>query len=854
MIKPFPIILVLLLACQYYAIGYQAGGMNAENEAYTGNHIVGMGDDLFQERLSEARDRFNMFWGEFLHSQEYKKALSDYVASLNLAEDITQDRVAECSRLLNELFSKHRDAWISRHRAKLATAGSTVKLTALVNGEGWVAFQGTIREIDDSSVTLALRDRVRIIPLNCIAPQQLRFFSKAKNEEYNSTICNAFDSLIRKHGYEKQEIERLELALKEYDRDITFQLGQMHGASENEFVHSGELIKSEARKAEAEAAIQDLRESQAFFQSLHDILSSFGLIDVSDVDGKVRDSGLVYTHSFDLGIGMLRITAIGGSSLREAYNAYLSKGPDFEEQWLKTCFITWLGDDLKVYCRDGKWYAFSVEDDAQLLRKLDDKWRILDGSTPFSSPVVSKDKAISNEDGGMGKSNRNAGPLAKAVGKNDTSFHPEKKLSAGLEAGLVFSSGELSSNRELVFDYQVNGFTCMFIISGDSSEDAHELQLDCLGGQVTTRWNSDTVEIRSEMDTRRHGGSSFNSFAIEESNAHAFLVSASSNDIRVYVDGRLTGICPGSGFYENTRVRRVVSNTSSIANFLLWNRSLSRTEVYEAFRQLSDTKEEQMPLIAPFYHITRPPKEVVTNNAANKQIEKSNTKTSPGSRLTVDAHGVKGGRFQGLPLELNIANDGVWDGMCSKEYIGVYYLNTTGQNAGYYVNKTGNVRFPSSPSRSTMICSSSYRVYFEGFPFASEIETGGGNRFFKRDDFIFCKNNSIKSASFCGTKFSIRNGNMRGIGSVRTAKLLYTGKDEQGDEGGIGSVGTAKQETAGNEKEHAERGIGSVGTAKQETAGNEKEHAERGIGSAGTAKHFPGISPRISSWVTLFLW
>ena len=182
------IALVLMLACQYYAIGYQAGGMNAKHGAYTGNHAVGKEDVLFQENLSEARDRFNMSWGEFLHSQEYGKALSEYVDGLNLAEDITQDRIVQCSRRLNELFSKYRNAWISRHRAKLATTGSTVKLTALVNGEGWVAFQGTIREIDDSSVTLALRDRVRKIPFECIAPQQLRFFSKAKNEEYTITL------------------------------------------------------------------------------------------------------------------------------------------------------------------------------------------------------------------------------------------------------------------------------------------------------------------------------------------------------------------------------------------------------------------------------------------------------------------------------------------------------------------------------------------------------------------------------------------------------------------------------------------------------------------------------------------
>lgn len=820
------IVLVLMLACQYYAIGYQAGGMNAKYGAYTGNHAVGKEDVLFQKHLSEARDRFNMSWGEFLHSQEYGKALSEYVAGLNLAEDVTQDRIVQCSGRLNELFSKYRNAWISRHRAKLATTGSTVKLTALVNGEGWVAFQGTIREIDDSSVTLALRDRVRKIPFDCIAPQQLRFFSKAKNEEYNSTIDDAFANLIGKHGNEKQEIERLELALKEYDKDINFQLKQKYGTSGDGLEHSEELLRSETRKAEAEAAIQDLRESQAFFQSLHDTLSSFGLIDISDVDGKVRDSDLAFTHSFNLGIGMLRITAISGSSLKRAYNAYLGKGPDFEEQWLKNSFITWLGDDLKVYCKDGEWYAFSVEDNAQLLRKLDDKWSALDSSMPFSSPVVSKDKAISNEDGGMGNSNKEARAIAMAARENDTPSPPEKKLSAGLEAGLVFSSEELSSNRELVFDYQANGFTCMFIISGDPSEDTYELQLDCLGGQVTTRWNSDTVEIRSEIDAQGYGGSSFYSFAIEESNAHAFLVTASSNDIRVYVDGRLAGICTGSGFYENTRIRRVVSNTSSIASFLLWNRSLSRAEVYEAFKQLSDVKEEQMPLIAPFYPITRSPKEVVSNNAENKQIDEGKPKTSPSPRQTVDTHSVKGGRFQGLPLELNIANDGVWDSMCSKEYVGVYYLNTTGKNAGYYVNKTGNVRFPAYTSRSTMICSSSYRVYFEDFPFASEIETGGGSWFSKRDDFIFCKNNSIKSASFCGTKFSIRNGNMRGIGSVGTAKLLYTGKDESGDEDGIGSAGTAN--------------IGSVGTAN--------------IGSVGTAKPLPVISPQVSSWVTLFLW
>ena len=59
---------------------------------------------------------------------------------------------------------------------------------------------------------------------------------------------------------------------------------------------------------------------------------------------------------------------------------------------------------------------------------------------------------------------------------------------------------------------------------------------------------------------------------------------------------------------------------------------------------------------------------------------------------------------------------------------------------------------------------------------------------------------------------------MRGIGSVGTAKLLYTGKEESVDEDGIGSAGTAN------------------------------------IGSAETAKPLPVISPQISSWVTLFLW
>lgn len=67
---------------------------------------------------------------------------------------------------------------------------------------------------------------------------------------------------------------------------------------------------------------------------------------------------------------------------------------------------------------------------------------------------------------------------------------------------------------------------------------------------------------------------------------------------------------------------------------------------------------------------------------------------------------------------------------------------------------------------------------------------------------------------------------MRGIGSVGTAKLLYTSKDESGDEDGIGSAGTAS--------------IGSAETAN--------------IGSAGTGKPLPVISPQISSWVTLFLW
>ena len=67
---------------------------------------------------------------------------------------------------------------------------------------------------------------------------------------------------------------------------------------------------------------------------------------------------------------------------------------------------------------------------------------------------------------------------------------------------------------------------------------------------------------------------------------------------------------------------------------------------------------------------------------------------------------------------------------------------------------------------------------------------------------------------------------MRGIGSVGTAKLLYTGKEESVDEDGIGSAGTAN--------------IGSVGTANN--------------GSVGTAKPLPVISPQVSSWVTLFLW
>ena len=75
---------------------------------------------------------------------------------------------------------------------------------------------------------------------------------------------------------------------------------------------------------------------------------------------------------------------------------------------------------------------------------------------------------------------------------------------------------------------------------------------------------------------------------------------------------------------------------------------------------------------------------------------------------------------------------------------------------------------------------------------------------------------------------------MRGIGSVRTAKLLYTGKEESGDEDGIGSAGTTNIGSAGTTN------IGSAGTAN--------------IGSVGTAKPLPVISPQVSSWVTLFLW
>ena len=105
-----------------------------------------------------------------------------------------------------------------------------------------------------------------------------------------------------------------------------------------------------------------------------------------------------------------------------------------------------------------------------------------------------------------------------------------------------------------------------------------------------------------------------------------------------------------------------------------------------------------------------------------------------------------------LPMQIFVSDVPNFD---IKEYIGCYNLVTQENNARYYVHNNGCYRFPAKTTRSRKICSAPYRKFFEIYQFASELESKSGNHYVKQDEFIFCQNASIQSATKLGTKFTI---------------------------------------------------------------------------------------------------
>lgn len=114
--------------------------------------------------------------------------------------------------------------------------------------------------------------------------------------------------------------------------------------------------------------------------------------------------------------------------------------------------------------------------------------------------------------------------------------------------------------------------------------------------------------------------------------------------------------------------------------------------------------------------------------------------------------------WEDLPLTLTVCPH---EGFDCTEYYGTYILTLDGSNAGYYVKVDGTQRFSANLSISSSICSSAFSKQCEEYLFASEMETAfDGGEFFKRDDYIFCRENTFATAEYLGTKFTIGdNGN-----------------------------------------------------------------------------------------------
>ncbi|MBP5641032.1 MAG: serine/threonine protein kinase [Victivallales bacterium] len=100
----------------------------------------------------------------------------------------------------------------------------------------------------------------------------------------------------------------------------------------------------------------------------------------------------------------------------------------------------------------------------------------------------------------------------------------------------------------------------------------------------------------------------------------------------------------------------------------------------------------------------------------------------------------------------------------SQQYEGVYQLVTSGTNAGYYVNYTGEIRFSAFPKESASICSRHYSKEFYKYPYAVEFENKKYDDFIGTGNFVFCLNRDIATATRVGTmsaSYGLKKSTMR---------------------------------------------------------------------------------------------
>lgn len=101
------------------------------------------------------------------------------------------------------------------------------------------------------------------------------------------------------------------------------------------------------------------------------------------------------------------------------------------------------------------------------------------------------------------------------------------------------------------------------------------------------------------------------------------------------------------------------------------------------------------------------------------------------------------------PTNITISGDASADGFLTG-YIGSYELNTTGENAGYYVKTDGSVRFAAAVSPASIMSTA-----YNGFSYATEFETGDiSTGYRKRDDFIVFSSQSFNNHMYPVTKIS----------------------------------------------------------------------------------------------------